>query len=95
MRTEYNKIEARTTLTHDLRLHGVWVGDCTVTNGANLQLHGIVTGNLTVHDDATATVHGTVSGDLVATGRVHVKGIVTGRATGPGLTTASDAHVGH
>lgn len=94
MRTEHGKIENRTTLTEDLQLHGMWVGNCTVTHGAHLQLHGTITGDLTVDEDSTATVHGMVSGSLTAIGRVKVAGMVAGRATGDGLMVDPGAHVG-
>jgi hypothetical protein len=51
MRTESGKIENQTALAEDLKLHGMWVGNCTVTNGAHLQLHGTVTGDLTVGEN--------------------------------------------
>lgn len=94
MRTEHGKIEGLTTLSDDLQLHGMWVGNCTVTNGAHLQLHGTITGDLTVDETSTADVHGTVSGNVTALGRVSVTGTVRGIATGDGLTVAPNARIG-
>jgi cytoskeletal protein CcmA (bactofilin family) len=94
VRHENGKIENQTTLSESLQLHGMWVGNCNVINGAHLQLHGTITGNLTVVKDSTADVHGMVSGNLIANGQVNVAGMVVGHASGEGLTVLPGARVG-
>lgn len=78
MRTENGKIENQTRMSGDLKLHGMWVGNCTVTGGEHLQLHGAVTGDLIVDEGSTASVLGMVSGNLTAIGRVDLAGMVMG-----------------
>lgn len=85
MRVEIDIMPGDQTVSDDLHLQGMITGNCTVAPGCYLRLHGVVTGDLIVQAGARADVYGTVSGNLVADGRVEVRGMINGSASGDGL----------
>jgi len=70
------------------------VGNVTVPDGFKLWLGGMVTGDLTVDEGGAAIVHGTVCGNVDGVGTTAIYGVVSGAATGTGVSVDPAAHVG-
>lgn len=80
------RITGQLTVTHDVVLHGMVIGDVWVTGGAVLTLYGVVTGDLHVDAGGAAVIRGAVNGAVINKGeRIQVFGTV-GEVTGFGTT---------
>ena len=79
MRTERGKTEGDIELSDELVLHGMLVGNLTVTATGVLRLHGMCTGSVFVEPGGRAQLLGMVVKDVVNRGgQVEVTGMVNG-----------------
>jgi hypothetical protein len=62
MRVYAGTLEGSLTLTEDVLIEGVVIGDVVVSAPANLDVQGLVTGDLILEAGASARVHGRVKG---------------------------------
>jgi len=58
------KIQGPLTVSRDLDIHGVIMGDARVRPSVTLRLRGRITGNLIIEKGATAIIFGTVGGRI-------------------------------
>ena len=91
MRQEYGKIEGNLTVTDELVLFGMCVGNIVVESGATLHLYGMCTGNINVRAGGKAILDGMCTGNVLNSGGVlEIKGTVTGALRKEAGTTDVD-----
>ncbi|TYS57728.1 hypothetical protein FZC74_14965 [Sutcliffiella horikoshii] len=80
MKVVRDKIERNIMLTENLILHGMIVGNVSISEDVEFFLHGTVIGNLTINKKSIVHLHGTVNGDVVNVGgTLKVYGMINGR----------------
>jgi hypothetical protein len=75
-----DKVVGEIILNENTELHGMIVGNTTVTEGILLKLHGMIIGDLILEKDSTVYLHGMTKGDVINRGEIlKVYGMVNGR----------------
>lgn len=80
MRTLKEVFKRDLTVSEDLRIDGVVLGNVTVRSGCTLDLDGVCWGNLDVDAGGSASVSGFVKGTVTNSGgRIDVSGVIWGK----------------